>query len=95
MVAEKVKVIFDLSGEKIPFLVPKEDESFYVNAREMLKERLAVLKNKYSASANLNQLLTVLAVDTLVNALKVNDRYGKLKNEVDQRLDLIKDSLSD
>ena len=95
MSAEKEKVIFNLSGEKIPFLVPKEDEAFYVEARDMLTERLAVLKNKYSASANLNQLLTVLAVEALVDALKVDDRYSKLKSEVDQRLDLIKSSLPD
>ena len=95
MNAEKEKVIFNLSGEKIPFLVPKEDEPFYAEARAMLNERLAVLKNKYAASANLNQLLTVLAVEALVDALKVNNRYSRLKNEVDQRLDLIKSSLPD
>ncbi len=95
MVAEKVKVVFNLTGEQIPLLVFKEDEPFYVEAREMLNERLAVLKNKYSASANLNQLLTLLAVDTLVNALKVDDRYTKLKREVDSRLDLIKSTLPD
>jgi len=95
VVAEKVKVVFNLTGEQIPLLVFKEDEPFYVEAREMLNERLAVLKNKYSASANLNQLLTLLAVDTLVNALKVDDRYTKLKREVDSRLDLIKSTLPD
>ncbi len=95
MATEKVKVVFNLTGEQIPLLVFKEDEPFYVEAREMLNERLAVLKNKYSASANLNQLLTLLAVDTLVNALKVDDRYTKLKREVDSRLDLIKSTLPD
>ncbi len=91
----KEKVVFNLSGEKIPFLVPKDEEALYVHARDILNDRLAVLKNKYSATANLNQLLTALAVEALVDALKVNDRYGKLKIEVDQRLDLIKDSWAD
>ncbi len=95
MEAQKEKVVFNLSGEKIPFLVFKEDEPMYITARDMLNDRLAVLKNKYSASANINQLLTVLAVEALVDALKVNDRYSKLKNEIDSRLESFNSSLED
>jgi cell division protein ZapA (FtsZ GTPase activity inhibitor) len=93
--SQKEKVVFNLSGEKIPFLVKKEEEPIYITARDMLNDRLSVLKNKYSASANLNQLLTMLAVEALVDALKVNDRYSKLKNEIDSRLDSITSSLND
>lgn len=92
---EKVKVVYNLAGDKIPFVVPKWEETFYVDARDLLNDRMAVLKNKYASSATTNHLLTALAVEALVDALKVNDRYNKLKSEVDTRIDILRDSLSD
>lgn len=92
---DKVKFILDLSGHKVSLNILKEEEAIFVTAREMLNDRLTVLKNKYSATANINQLLTVVAVEALVDALKVDERYTKLKSEVESRLDAINNSLSD
>lgn len=92
---KKEKVNINLSGDVVPFSVPKSEEIFYVNAREILIDRLAVLKNKYAGLANMNQLLTTLAVEALVDALKVDKRYKMLKTEVNQRVENLQTGLSD
>lgn len=76
-------------------MVPEEEEPLFIKAREMLQDRLAVLTNKYALKANIDQLLITIAVETLVNALKVNQNYTKLKTEMNNQIDSINISLLD
>ena len=95
MDTSKVTVNINLSGDLVPFSVPQQEEKIYVDARDILKSRLTVLKNKYAGMANINQLLTTLAVEAMVDSLKVDKRYLLLKNEVSDRIDKLQTSLSD
>ena len=92
---QKHKVVFNIGGAEIPMMVVEEEEHLYVTARQLLQDRLAVLKNKYATKATLNQLMVVLAVETLVDAQKANSNYQRLKNEINNQLDIINTSLSD
>jgi cell division protein ZapA (FtsZ GTPase activity inhibitor) len=85
----KEKVVVSLDGFQIPFLVNHEDEPYFRDAKEILNDRLAVLKSDYSAHASSENLVAVLAVEALVDALKINERYQKLKDEIQIRLDNI------
>ena len=91
----KERVIVNLNGEQIPFLVPKSDEPYFREAKDILNDRLASLKSDYSAYANSSKLVSVLAVEALVDALKVNERYQRLKSEVQTRLENIQTRFED
>ena len=88
---EKERVIVLLNGEQIPFLVNKSDEPYFRNAKEILNDRFAALTNDFAANATSKELIIVLAVEALVDALKVNERYQLLRGEVDTRLQGIQD----
>ena len=95
METKKETVNINLSGDLVPFSVPKSEEIIYVNARSILLDRLAVLKNKYAGLLNMNQLLTTLAVEAMTDSLKVNERYKLLKTEVNERIEQLHSSLLD
>ncbi len=88
---EKERVIVVLNGEQIPFLVNKSDEPYFRNAKEILNDRFAALTNDFAANATSKELIIVLAVEALVDALKVNERYQLLRGEIDTRLQGIQD----
>lgn len=89
MEREEAKVVFDLRGEQIVFKVPNSDERYYREANKILIDRLAELRTEYSAFASTDSLISVLALEALVDALMVNERYQKLKIEVNSRLESI------
>lgn len=82
-------VVFDLNGEQIRFMVPQSNERYFREAKEILNDRLAALRTEYSAFASSQTLVSVLAIEALVDALIVNERYQKLKVEVNSRLESI------
>ncbi|MCP9767421.1 cell division protein ZapA [Lacihabitans sp. LS3-19] len=91
----KAKVVVNLNGEQLPFVVPKSDEPYFREAKEMLNDRLAVLTREYSAFASSQMLVSVLAVEALVDAMKINENYQRLKGEVQERLELIQTNFED
>ncbi|MBK6978139.1 MAG: cell division protein ZapA [Cytophagaceae bacterium] len=89
MESEKTRVLIKLNGEQISFLVPRHEEPYFRDANEILNSRLAALAREHSAFANPAKILSVLAVEALVDALKINENYQSLKNEVQGRLENI------
>jgi cell division protein ZapA (FtsZ GTPase activity inhibitor) len=87
--SERVKVVINLNDQRIPFLVDRIEEPYFREAKDILNDRLAALKSDFSAYATSDQLIAVLAIEALVDALKVNERYQKLRQEVEGRLDNI------
>ncbi|MFN4085112.1 MAG: cell division protein ZapA [Spirosomataceae bacterium] len=83
---EKVPVNLPLNDVKVPFKVPKSVEPFYRNAGDLFNERLAVLKKQYGTSTTTSVLVSVVAIEALVDALKADHHYTKLKIEVENRL---------
>jgi cell division protein ZapA (FtsZ GTPase activity inhibitor) len=95
MEVTKERVVINLNGQQIPFLVEKTDEPYFRDAKEILNDRLAALTSDYAAFATEKQLVTVLAIEALVDALKVNERYQRLRGEVQGRLENIHDRFKD
>jgi cell division protein ZapA (FtsZ GTPase activity inhibitor) len=95
MEPDKAKVVIKLNGKLIPFVVDNADEPYFREANDMLSDRLATLQSDYSAHADTQMLVSVLAVEALVDGLKVNERYQKLRSEVQGRLDIIQDKFND
>lgn len=95
MEPDKAKVVIKLNGKLIPFVVDNSDEPYFREANDMLSDRLATLQSDYSAHADIQMLVSVLAVEALVDGLKVNERYQKLRSEVQGRLDMIQDKFND
>lgn len=94
--AEKVKVSANLkiNGKALPFKVLQEEETLYREAARMINERLAELNANYGANVeHSNDLLGVVAIEALVDALKVNHKYQLLQLEVEKRLDEIETKL--
>ena len=89
MESEKTRVVVKLNGEQISFLVKRHEESFFRDANEILNSRFAALAREHSAFANSAKLISVLAVEAVVDALKINENYQSLKNEVQDRLENI------
>jgi cell division protein ZapA (FtsZ GTPase activity inhibitor) len=86
---KKHKMVFKLSGEQITFLVDKADEPYFSDARSLLNQRMSELSQKYAAFTHTKQLIASLAIEALVDGLKVNDKYQRLKTEVDNRLNTL------
>lgn len=91
----KEKVVIPLNGVQVPFLVSEKDEPYFRQAKDILNDRFATLTSDYAAKASSKELLVVLAVDALVDALKINERYQLLKEEVSVRLNDIQNNFSD
>ncbi len=89
MESYQTKVVFDFNGERTNFMVPEAHEYYYREANKILNNRLTELKTEYSAFATTDSLVSVLALEAMVDALMVNEQYHKLKIEVDARLDSI------
>ncbi|MCP9762754.1 cell division protein ZapA [Lacihabitans soyangensis] len=89
MESYEAKVVFDFNGEQINFKVPKAHEYYYREANKILNNRLTELKTEYSAFATTDSLVSVLALEAMVDALMANEHYHKLKIEVDARLESI------
>lgn len=95
MDATSETVNFNLSGDAVPMTVPSSEERYYVEAREILKSRLAILKNRYSVVANVGQLLTALCAEAMVDSLKAEERYKLLQEELEKRVDIFEQNLAD
>ena len=95
MEPEKERVVVNLNGEQIPFLVLKSDERYFREAKDILNDRLASLTSDYAAHASASKLVSVLAIEALVEALKLNERYQMLKSEVQTRLENIQTRFED
>jgi cell division protein ZapA (FtsZ GTPase activity inhibitor) len=89
MESYETKVVFDFNGEQRNFMVPEAHEYYYREANKILNNRLSELKTEYSAFATTDSLVSVLALEAMVDALMVNEHYHKLKIEVDARLESI------
>jgi cell division protein ZapA (FtsZ GTPase activity inhibitor) len=89
MEPEEATVNLELSGERIRLKVPKSEEVVYQDAKKMLIGRLAELRAEYDAFANVDALISVLALEAAVDALMINERYQRLKIEVNSRLESI------
>lgn len=89
MESQQTKVVFDFNGERMNFMVPEAHEYYYREANKILNNRLSELKTEYSAFATTDSLVSVLALEAMVDALMANEHYHKLKIEVDARLDSI------
>jgi hypothetical protein len=76
-------------------VVLKSDEPYFREAKEILNDRLAVLTREYSAFSSSQKLVSVLAVEALVDAMKINENYQRLKGEVQQRLEIIQSKFED
>lgn len=95
MDSEKNKVVIKLAGEQIPFIVDSDEEPYFREANEFLNNRLAALTREHSAHANSQKLVSVLAVEAMVDALKINHRYQLLKEEVKGRIEIIQERFDD
>lgn len=95
MEPKKESVVVNLNGEQIPFMVVKSDERFFREAKDILNDRLASLTSDYAAHASANQLVSALAIEASVEALKINERYQMLKSEVQTRLENIQTRFED
>ena len=95
METEKARVVIKINGEKLPFVVPKSDEPYFRDAKDILHDRFAVLTREYSAFASSQHLVSVLAVEALVDAMKINENYQRLKGEVQDRLEMIQTKFED
>lgn len=93
--ADKTKVNANLkiNGVAYPFKVNDSEEGYYRDAAQMINERIAELNANYGANVNSNYLLGVVAIEALVDALKINQKYQQLQLEVQKRLDDIENKL--
>ncbi|HLO43002.1 MAG TPA: cell division protein ZapA [Leadbetterella sp.] len=89
MESEEATVILELNGERINLKVPKSEEVVYQDAKKMLISRLAELRTEHAAFTNADVLISVLALEAAVDALMINERYQRLKIEVNSRLESI------
>jgi cell division protein ZapA (FtsZ GTPase activity inhibitor) len=89
MESEKIKANIKINGEALPFLLKPEDEPFFREAAIKINERLAVLHNKYGAVANFEHLLSIVAVEAMVDALQAHQNYTRLRTDVNSRLQQI------
>lgn len=84
---KKQRVVFKINGEQIPFLVDQADLPFFSDAKSLIDQRMGELGRKHAAYSHTNKLLFALAVESLVDGLKVNDKYHRLRTEVELRLE--------
>jgi cell division protein ZapA (FtsZ GTPase activity inhibitor) len=91
----KERAVIELNDKQIPLIVDTLDEPYFREAKDILNDRLAALKSDYSAYASSDELVAVLAVEALVDALKVNERYQQLRLEVSNRLESIQGKFQD
>lgn len=89
MESEEATVILELNGERINLKVPISEEVVYQDAKKMLISRLAELRTEHAAFTNADVLISVLALEAAVDALMINERYQRLKIEVNSRLESI------
>jgi cell division protein ZapA (FtsZ GTPase activity inhibitor) len=89
MESEKIKTVLNINGDLYPFRVKREDEPYFREAKDIINERLASLKNDYSAYTTPEKLMGVVAIEALVDALQVNEKYQKLREVAQERLNNI------
>ena len=82
-------MVFKLNGEQITFWVDKADEPYFSDARSLLNQRMNELSQKHATFTHTKQLIASLAVEALVDGLIVNDKYQRLKSEVNDRLNTL------
>mgnify|MGYP006347319057 CR=1 FL=1 len=90
---EKNKVHFYFFDEKFTLLVNEGDEKYYSEARDIFKAKLAELNTKYGVFGQGKELVTILAIEALVDGLILREYYQKLQLEVDNKLKYIKTSI--
>ncbi len=95
MASKDVKVVYEFIGEITPLIIPDYEEALFVEARGQLRERYAALQKQYATSATKEQVLIALLAEVTVDALKLERRYNSLKEEINQRLDTIKEAHTD
>lgn len=83
---EKAAVNLQLNDVNVPFKVPAKLEPFYRDAGDLFEERLAVLKKQYGTSTTTSVLVSVVAIEALVDALMADDNYTRLKVNLENRL---------
>ena len=84
---ETVKANLTLNGSNIPFLIAAEDEVFFRDASKILNDRLIVLLNKYGQFASTETLISTIAIEAMADALKAQDNYERLQEELNSKLD--------
>lgn len=89
MESEKVKAFINLNGEKYPLKVLAEDEPYFRQAEELINDKLGFLKSNYSAKATSEKLVGLIAIEAMVDALKVNEKYQELREVLKERLEII------
>lgn len=83
---EKAAVNLQLNDVKVPFKVSKAVEPYYRDAGDLFNERLAVLKKQYGTSTTTSVLVSVVAIEALVDAIMADENYTKLKLILETRL---------
>lgn len=89
---EKAAVNLQLNDVKVPFKVRKAVEPFYRDAGDLFNERLAVLKKQYGTSTTTSVLVSVVAIEALVDAIMADQNYTKLKVTMESRLQEFSDN---
>lgn len=87
MEEDKVKMVFKIDDEELVLYVNKSDEPYFSDARSLFKQRLYELSRTYATHTQSKKLPGIVAVEALVDALKINNNYQKLKAEVEKRIE--------
>lgn len=89
MESEKIRAFITINGDKYPLKVLPEDEPYFRLAEEMINDKLGSLKSNYSAKASAEKLVGLIAIEAMVDALKVNEKYLALRDVLKSRLETI------
>lgn len=86
MESEQVAVNINVNGNVLTFRLPAEQEPIYREASELISGRLKELYNTHGDKANSEQILSILSVESIVDAIQAHRHYSSLQTQVDQKI---------
>jgi cell division protein ZapA (FtsZ GTPase activity inhibitor) len=85
-----------INGKAYPLDIPRADEEYYERAAQYVTECFKKVSSSYiGASLSREEVALFVALEAMMDALKVNHNYQKLQVEVQKQLDEISRHLPD
>lgn len=90
MIPRNIKI----NGKSYPLDIPRADEQFYERAAQYVTEGFKKLSSSHlGASLSREEVALFVALEAMMDALKVNHNYQRLQVEVQKQLDEITKNL--
>ncbi|MCU0324937.1 MAG: cell division protein ZapA [Spirosomaceae bacterium] len=91
---DKISFNLTLNGKDYPLTMSRADEGHYRTAASMIDERISQLSSSsFGGRLDQNEIIAFVALEAMVDALRVNGNYHRLQTEVQKYLDEIESKL--